>query len=84
MSDSDSDFEGANEYTGLMDGHIAGEVVMESINDRPGGKKKIQKPQQNDGLESQVICLVVFLAIYYLAYYFMLFKIYYTNYLLVN
>ena len=48
MSDSDSDFEEANEYTGLMDGHVAGEVVMESINDKNNRKKKTQKSQQSD------------------------------------
>lgn len=62
MSDSDSDFEGANEYTGLMDGHVAGEVTMDSINDKAGRKKKSQKKQKGDEYDSQVFwhCLFCF------------------------
>ncbi|KAK6638626.1 hypothetical protein RUM43_006893 [Polyplax serrata] len=54
MSDSDTDFEGANEYTGLMDGHVAGEVAADATVEKPGRKRKSHKKDQGDGYESQI------------------------------
>lgn len=58
MSDSDTDFEGANEYTGLMDGHVAGEVAADATVEKPGRKRKSHKKDQGDGYESQVASTV--------------------------
>lgn len=60
MSDSDSDFEGANEYTGLMDGHVAGEVVTESASDKSGRRKKSQSANREDASDAHVSFLTSF------------------------
>lgn len=52
MSDSDSEFEGANEYTGLMDGHVAGEVT-DSVADKSGRRKKSGSSQRGNAPDSQ-------------------------------
>lgn len=48
MSDSGSEFEGANEYTGLMDGHVAEEVVPSSATEKPNKKKKRSDRKKNE------------------------------------
>lgn len=54
MSDTDSEFEGANEYTGLMDGHVGGEVVGDVAGDRGGRRRKPHAVPTNDGSQPQV------------------------------
>lgn len=48
MSDSGSEFEGANEYTGLMDGHVAAEVVPESSSEKSTKRKKRSDHKRNE------------------------------------
>lgn len=65
MSDSDSDFEGANEYTGLMDGHVAGEVVTESVSDKTGRKKKSHSSNHGeDASDAQVSFVFIFVCLF--------------------
>lgn len=53
MSDSDSDFEGATEYTGLMDDHVSNEARLDPASER-AGRKRTHAAQRRDGYQSEV------------------------------